>query len=151
MPDAADTPKPGSPEAVARGCTCPIIDNGHGRGHFGDGEKYGWWTTEGCPLHGALLLRGQPRVMADTAEIAKRLTKAQAVRLFDMDAWLKAPSDDGYSAELPPGEWHQMRDDFGVIDDNGDGEWITEFGYEVLALLRGQPEPPEITDARGRP
>ena len=26
---------PGSDEAIAAGCTCPVIDNGHGRGYMG--------------------------------------------------------------------------------------------------------------------
>lgn len=48
-----DTPlRPGSPEAVDAGCTCPVMDNGHGRGVYGDGERYGWWISEHCPLHG---------------------------------------------------------------------------------------------------
>ncbi len=48
----APDPRPGSPEAVQRGCACPVIDNGHGRGHLGEGEKYGWWMNASCPLHG---------------------------------------------------------------------------------------------------
>ena len=46
------TPNPGSDAAIEAGCTCPVLDNGHGRGVGGNGEKYGWWITEGCPLHG---------------------------------------------------------------------------------------------------
>lgn len=45
-------PAPGSPEAVAQGCTCPVMDNGHGRGLFGDGERFGWVMSWDCPLHG---------------------------------------------------------------------------------------------------
>lgn len=45
------TPNPGSPEAVEQGCTCPVYDNAHGRGFGGDGEQWGWWITEKCPLH----------------------------------------------------------------------------------------------------
>ena len=48
----ADKPKPGSNEAIEQGCVCPVIDNGHGKGHLGDGEKYGWWISGYCPLHG---------------------------------------------------------------------------------------------------
>lgn len=44
-------PNPGSKEAIEQGCKCPVLDNGHGRGHLGDGEKYGWWTSAECPLH----------------------------------------------------------------------------------------------------
>lgn len=46
------TPNPGSDAAIKQGCTCPVLDNGHGRGVGGNGEKHGWWITEGCPLHG---------------------------------------------------------------------------------------------------
>lgn len=42
-------PAPGSPEAVAKGCTCPIADNHHGRGPQGKGGPY--WINENCPLH----------------------------------------------------------------------------------------------------
>ena len=45
-------PNPGSNEALDAGCTCPVLDNGHGRGLLGDGEKFGWVINEGCPLHG---------------------------------------------------------------------------------------------------
>ena len=55
---------PGSPEAIAMGCTCPRIDNGHGRGVGGDGERHGWWITVACPMHDlgravAAILRGE--------------------------------------------------------------------------------------------
>lgn len=40
-------PPPGSSMAVSRGCTCPVLDNGRGRG-VGNGE---FWITDGCPLH----------------------------------------------------------------------------------------------------
>lgn len=55
MTSMKNTPKPGSMKAVGQGCTCPIIDNGHGRGIYGDGKKYGWVMNETCPLHGALI------------------------------------------------------------------------------------------------
>jgi hypothetical protein len=45
-------PKPGSGEAVQQGCTCPRMDNHHGKGYGGDGEKYGWVRRLDCPLHG---------------------------------------------------------------------------------------------------
>lgn len=45
-------PTPGSVEAVNKGCLCPIMDNGHGKGVGGNGEEYGWWVTTECPLHG---------------------------------------------------------------------------------------------------
>ena len=47
-----DKPFPGSDEAVRSGCTCPIVDNGHGRGFLGDGRKFGWVLNGDCPIHG---------------------------------------------------------------------------------------------------
>ena len=38
---------PGSPEAVAKGCTCPELDNAHGMRQ--DGR---FWISQGCPIHG---------------------------------------------------------------------------------------------------
>jgi hypothetical protein len=49
-------PNPGSKEATEKGCLCAIIDNHYGKGVRGDGEKYGWWQTSECPLHG-----GEPK------------------------------------------------------------------------------------------
>lgn len=48
-------PNPGSDEAVIRGCTCPVLDNGHGRGYMGgakdkDGAAIYVYTC-GCPIH----------------------------------------------------------------------------------------------------
>ena len=42
-------PHPGSPEAVAKGCTCPILDNAHGGGYLGIPGMF--VMTAGCPLH----------------------------------------------------------------------------------------------------
>lgn len=48
-------PNPGSVEAGKRGCTCPVLDNHHGRGIVGgfDGtrEHPSFWVTGGCPVH----------------------------------------------------------------------------------------------------
>ena len=44
-------PNPGSDEAIDQGCTCSVLDNAHGRGYLGDGDKYGWWSNASCPLH----------------------------------------------------------------------------------------------------
>jgi hypothetical protein len=47
-------PNPGSTEALAKGCTCPCLDNGHGRG-CGRYDKHGvpvFWIAGDCPLHG---------------------------------------------------------------------------------------------------
>lgn len=44
-----DVPNPGSEAAFAQGCTCPILDNNHGKGSdWGDGK---FWITARCPLH----------------------------------------------------------------------------------------------------
>lgn len=45
-------PLPGSPQAIALGCTCPVIDNYHGAGvPVGEDQRI-WWYSEDCPLHG---------------------------------------------------------------------------------------------------
>lgn len=52
-------PNPGSDDAVAKGCSCPILDNAHGRGWMGGvkdretGETIFVYTV-GCPVHRAL-------------------------------------------------------------------------------------------------
>jgi hypothetical protein len=42
-------PNPGSDAAIDMGCTCPVLDNGHGRINDGKGP---FWITEKCPVHG---------------------------------------------------------------------------------------------------
>lgn len=49
MPESDDAPNPGSDEALDQGCTCPVLDNSHGNGYYGDGSKF--VITAGCPLH----------------------------------------------------------------------------------------------------
>jgi hypothetical protein len=46
-------PNPGSPEAVEKGCLCPVMDNHGGKG-FQMGEENGtmFWMVRKCPLHG---------------------------------------------------------------------------------------------------
>jgi hypothetical protein len=47
-------PNPGSDEAIAAGCTCPVMDNGHGAGYgWAIGYTRAFWITEDCPLHGS--------------------------------------------------------------------------------------------------
>ncbi len=43
-------PAPGSPSAVQQGCLCPIYDNSHGKGYYGQPGVYVMRTD--CPLHG---------------------------------------------------------------------------------------------------
>lgn len=47
-------PNPGSKDAISQGCTCPVLDNRHGRGTGSfepDGSPEFWFNLE-CPLHG---------------------------------------------------------------------------------------------------
>ena len=41
-------PNPGSDEARAMNCKCPILDNGHGRGYMGTDN---FVISMDCPLH----------------------------------------------------------------------------------------------------
>jgi hypothetical protein len=48
---------PGSPEAVEKGCDCPILDNSRGKGAYGGGIRDSdgdilYWINQKCPLHG---------------------------------------------------------------------------------------------------
>ena len=45
-----DFATPGSPTARYYGCTCPVLDNGHGKGR-GDGQ---FVINADCPLHGII-------------------------------------------------------------------------------------------------
>ena len=51
--DTTAVPSPGSNEALALGCRCPVIDNHHGRGFylFDKPDVTYFYYTEGCPLH----------------------------------------------------------------------------------------------------
>ena len=40
---------PGSDKAIKKGCTCPRMDNRHGKGAF---EFDGFYINGDCPLHG---------------------------------------------------------------------------------------------------
>ena len=45
-------PNPGSEEAQALGCICPVMDNRNGKGMYEkDGEPVFIFNT-GCPVHG---------------------------------------------------------------------------------------------------
>ena len=47
---------PGSDEAIAAGCRCPCLDNGHGRGYLGglldDQGRTVFVISMDCPIHG---------------------------------------------------------------------------------------------------
>lgn len=49
-------PNPGSPEAIASGCRCAVMDNNHGK--YAPFQPDGWWVTVGCPVHKHLELDG---------------------------------------------------------------------------------------------
>lgn len=58
------TPNPGSPEAVAQGCSCAVLDNHHGAGvpwPRPDGkdpyENPSFWISGSCALHGVDVMR----------------------------------------------------------------------------------------------
>ena len=40
---------PGSDKAIKKGCTCPVLDNYHGKG-LGNNQ---FWINENCPIHGS--------------------------------------------------------------------------------------------------
>jgi hypothetical protein len=44
-------PNPGSPEALAIGCKCPVLDNCHGKGYLVPGSG-SFCVAEHCPIHG---------------------------------------------------------------------------------------------------
>jgi hypothetical protein len=51
--DNDDDPAPGSPEAIARGCTCSPQLNDHGRGRFDERhQKMIHFPKNDCPMHG---------------------------------------------------------------------------------------------------
>lgn len=46
-------PNPGSDEALDQGCTCPVMDNGHGRGYYTDPDGVIQFVIScDCPIHG---------------------------------------------------------------------------------------------------
>lgn len=49
-------PNPGTQEAIKSGCTCPVMDNNHGKGIPIPGKdgtiQTGFWMSGDCPLHG---------------------------------------------------------------------------------------------------
>lgn len=63
-------PNPGSNEAIAKGCTCPVIDNGHGRGYYGQPGVYVY--TVGCPVHAPTTGMGTINTAARSIEGGER-------------------------------------------------------------------------------
>jgi hypothetical protein len=58
-------PHPGSREAEAEGCNCPVLDNSYGKGRYGDGEAFGWWINFRCPIHGDRRLLSEAAAASD--------------------------------------------------------------------------------------
>lgn len=44
-----DKPRPGSKEAIAAGCKCPVMDNSYGKGYMGIPGIYVY--SANCKLH----------------------------------------------------------------------------------------------------
>lgn len=52
--------RPGSAEAIANGCICPVINNHFGRGYPApDGPRF--WINLNCLAHGAEQAKDEPR------------------------------------------------------------------------------------------
>ncbi|MCD1645291.1 hypothetical protein [Aurantimonas coralicida] len=56
MTTEAAIPNPGSKAAIDAGCTCPVLDNGHGKGYMGGAKDPDTGETifvysGGCKLH----------------------------------------------------------------------------------------------------
>lgn len=47
--DEEPRPNPGSDKAIELGCTCPVLDNNHGK--FAPWPPDGWWKDPDCPVH----------------------------------------------------------------------------------------------------
>lgn len=47
---ASEKPNPGSDAALRAGCTCPVLDNAHGKGSGWGPDTF--WVNAACPLHG---------------------------------------------------------------------------------------------------
>jgi hypothetical protein len=54
---------PGSQSALDAGCSCPVIDNEHGRGyHYVPGKEATYVTFESCQIHGGTTAPDAPAV-----------------------------------------------------------------------------------------
>lgn len=87
MRDNLAPPTPGSPTAVAAGCRCPVIDNGHGKGcgWIGDDEEPLYIVNELCRLH-ALRAKYQQQEDESLREAQGAVEALARTRLVD-DGW----------------------------------------------------------------
>lgn len=58
-----DPMAPGGDDAVAQGCSCPRLDNGHGDVGLAE-DRGGWVVFVDCPLHGEKALNDREGVRA---------------------------------------------------------------------------------------
>lgn len=56
QPAKIDVPAPGADDALAAGCTCPVLLNryGEGLGQIGAGPSFWYWLDHRCLVHGHL-------------------------------------------------------------------------------------------------
>lgn len=100
---------PGSPEAIAAGCTCPRIDNGHGQGQ---GTPPRFVMSGGCPVHDDWATRTALAYVGDLRPTPHDVDGAVAalvtvLREVACDCFMASPI---------------VRPDLGPYDDEGDEE-----------------------------
>lgn len=61
-------PNPGSWEALAQGCICPVVDNAFGK--IPPYPPYGWWVVIGCQVHAPMAPRVRRLLPEDCRETA---------------------------------------------------------------------------------
>ena len=62
------TPNPGSDAAIKQGCTCPVMDNAHGR--RADGM---FWINAECPVHGCGPVKMTPAQLERLAQAERMM------------------------------------------------------------------------------
>lgn len=68
-------PNPGSDEAIAAGCSCPVLDNAHGKGcgYLNADCAPMFWINADCPMHGS----PQARNAVDTMRALRKAVGAE--------------------------------------------------------------------------
>lgn len=69
-------PNPGTKEAIRAGCTCPVLDNSHGKGYMGQAGVFIY--TMGCKIHNHYLKCLNAESNTGTATLANRSAGATA-------------------------------------------------------------------------
>ena len=75
-------PAPGSDEAIAAGCTCPVLDNAHGKGYMGIPDVFVF--TVGCPVHNPKNLMHYPCLRHTPATIIAHGPSSHGVTNCDL-------------------------------------------------------------------